>query len=87
MADWYGEDEEGCEGDAGRAEWTHGAAAEAVQGAEGSALTLALKGSHLSLWLAFGVFCLLTSCSSDSLYLTSEKYEGSCQTPASRADT
>lgn len=47
---WYGEDEQDCQGDAGRAEGTHGAAAEAVQGAEGSALlrlALATEGLHL----------------------------------------
>lgn len=57
FADWHGEEEQGCQGDAGRVEGTHGAAAEAVQAAGGSALrrlVWALEDSrHLPLSLAF----------------------------------
>ena len=77
-----------------------GTAAGSVQAAGGSALrrlALALEGPHLPLslcplwWSFFSGFLFgsvrLTSCSSESFELTSEKYEGSCHSWRSRADT
>ena len=59
-ADWYGEDEQGCQGDAGRAQWTHGAAAAAAAAAAAGdsallSITLALDGPHPSLSLSLSM--------------------------------